>query len=182
MSDNIITKPDVVSSGNCPIPFGVYTCVFTDAERKTSQKDLENIVAKFEIISPDLVTENEGTPEAKTYSVAGRKGTIYMGIDKAAKNFDAWYGAYERLGLLEADGTLNVDNIIEKLKAKNLYFVAVLQSEETFFTKPGTREPLMYNGKKLSKGFQFSFISAENIQEKTEIDPQLAALLATKPY
>lgn len=183
MSTNRIAPPSVNSAGNCEVPPDVYTCVFVRGKLAESGKETRQINAEAEIIMPDLVTGSDGSQ----LSVAGRKFTVYMSVDEANKSFAAWHATFGKLGLLEDDLSVDIDKILEKINSKSLYFQAILTSKEDLFRKPptaGKREgdPILVNGKPVSRGWRIDFLSAESIIGPVDVDPAIAAAVANRPY
>lgn len=162
----IVKAPTVSSSKSGRVPRDRYCVRFTGAKAGKSGKGFKQIEAKFEIISPDLVS----LPDGMQASVAGRKGNIYLTYDPNAKNAADTFAAFCRMGVLAPGADLDVDAVVAKLASGNVFAYVILDSEERIermLPKPGQAygDPIKdENGNNISSGWQFKYVSAEAIR------------------
>lgn len=169
------------------VPTGPYIVRFIKGEKATSGSGMIQIVAKLEIITPDLVP-NPNEPD-KTLSVAGRTATAYMSIDPRNKMYDQWRVVYANLGLLPDGGETNAETIISTLNSGTLFAEVVLNCEQDFHrypAKPGQKiGDIMKgaNGKELSKGWRLAPVGPGDIMSKVDaIQGASAAPDTNSPY
>lgn len=155
-ADDIIAPPSVDNSTNSEVPQAAYTCrikAAVDAQPAGKDRRLE---LNCEIISPDVVVSpTTGTP----CQVAGRSFTLYICLNNQAKWFTGSYKSLAKLGLLREDGAVSPRAILEAANNGNIFFAAILSSEEDIArhpAKPGQKigDPILVNGRPHSKGWR----------------------------
>lgn len=186
-NSRIVAPPEttgVVSTGQ--VPKGVYTAVFVEGKLSRSKSsDYRQIEAKAEIVAPDVVD----LPDGRKSSVAAKKFDLYMTVDPTAKKYDEWYQAFTRLGLRDEQGNLDINAIIDAMKARKVFFLVVLDSEEQvqrYAPAPGKQlgEPIMnpLTGKPLTSGWRCTYVQPTAIIGATSPDGVTQEAVASRPF
>ncbi len=163
MSDIIDLSSVPQSSVSGQVPRREYTVRFCGGKANKSGKGFSQIVAKFEIITPDVVE----LPGGGTNSVAGRKGQLYLTYDPAAKSASDAIGAMQKLGLLSADKKLDKEAAINTLQSGQLFAKLLLDSKERI-EKDAFGNVIVVDGKPMTNGWEFTYTGANSVISKAE--------------
>lgn len=164
------------------IPRERYTARFIKAEKKRSAKGNLMIHASAEILSPAEVTLADG----RTVAAAGRKFDCYYTIDPVAeKGLAMTFDIFSTLGLLDNNGEINPELVVEALNSGGFCFDVILDSEEQvqrYPAKPGQTigQPILdAAGKEISKGWR---IKLPNSADYVGRVPTLDGLPEVPPF
>lgn len=172
----------IVNTGQ--VPAEVYTIRFTDGAPKTNDDGYQRLDLKFEIVAPDKAE----LPNGNLSIVGGKKGYIYAIVDKGHPRYAEWQAAFQRLGLTDMNGDVDVKGALAAANSGKLFAFAALDSQEKVMRKPkkpdqAVGDPVInpITKKEVTSGWEFTYNGPEKILGVTTA-PGQSSPLAGGPF
>lgn len=156
---NTLPKPTASGARSAPINNQTYLARFTKGEIGNSNAGNLQLTARVEVLLPESVPSAED-PNL-TVKAAGATTTSYFSLDPSNEDrYADTYNAFERLQLLDSQGSVNPQAIVAAMNTGGVCFEIILGAELDVVRLPrkaGEKvgAPMLdSNGKEINRGYK----------------------------